>query len=60
MLHRIYDETGKRLSESDALDALRDHRFRVNLNRCFPCQKLMNDAQRKAVGQTIVMGPRSE
>ena len=56
MLHRIYADTNKRLSESQALDALRDHRFRVNLNRCFPCRTLMNDDQRKAVGKTIIDG----
>ena len=57
MLHRIYSETGKRLSESQALDALRDHRFRVNLNRCFPCRALMKDDERMAVGKAIVEGP---
>jgi hypothetical protein len=56
MLHRIYGNEGKKLSESEALDALRDHRFRVNLGRCFPCQKLMEDAQRKVAGQTIMRG----
>jgi hypothetical protein len=60
MLHRIYSDTGKKMTESDALDALRDSRFRVNLNRCFPCQKLMDDAQRKVVGKTILSGPLTD
>ncbi len=57
LIHRIYTDTGKRLSESDALDALRDQRFRVNLNRCFPCQQIMDDAQREVVGRIILNGP---
>ncbi|CAB9525247.1 expressed unknown protein [Seminavis robusta] len=60
MLHRIYGDTNKPLSESQALDALRDHRFRVNLNRCFPCRALMNNQQRMAVGKTIVQGPSND
>jgi hypothetical protein len=59
MLHRIENDEQKRLTQPEALDALRDHRFRVNLNRCFPCKKLMNDKQRTAVTERIMGGPRS-
>eukprot|EP00529_Nitzschia_sp_RCC80_P012126 CAMPEP_0113462804 /NCGR_PEP_ID=MMETSP0014_2-20120614/12302_1 /TAXON_ID=2857 /ORGANISM="Nitzschia sp." /LENGTH=566 /DNA_ID=CAMNT_0000354721 /DNA_START=90 /DNA_END=1790 /DNA_ORIENTATION=+ /assembly_acc=CAM_ASM_000159 len=59
MIHRLYVDGGKKIEESDALNALRDHRFRVNLNRCFPSQELMQDDQREAVGRTIVSGPQS-
>uniref|UniRef100_A0A7S2U875 Uncharacterized protein n=1 Tax=Attheya septentrionalis TaxID=420275 RepID=A0A7S2U875_9STRA len=58
MLHRIFSEQGKKLSESEALDALRDHRFRVNLNRCFPCNKQMNEKQRMTVTENILNGSR--
>ena len=59
MIHRIYVDRGKKLDESEALNALRDHRFRVNLNRCFPCPELMQDDQREVVGRTIVSSPLS-
>ena len=57
MLHRVYNIAQKQVDESDALDALRDHRFRALLARCFPCKKLMNDAQRKTVMEAILNGP---
>ncbi|CAB9501593.1 expressed unknown protein [Seminavis robusta] len=54
MLYRIEKEEQKRLTQSEALAALRDSRFRVNLNRCFPCKKLMNEKQRMAVSERII------
>ena len=51
MVYRIEKEEQKRLTQSEALAALRDSRFRVNLSRCFPCKKLMNDRQRMAVSE---------
>jgi hypothetical protein len=59
MLYRIENDGQKRLTQPQALDALRDHRFRVNLNRCFPCKKLLNDKQRMAVTERIMGGPCS-
>ena len=42
------------LSESEALQALRDDNFGVNLARCFPCENMMDDAQRNFIGERIV------
>lgn len=59
MVHRIQVDEQKRLTESEALKALQDHRFRVNLNRCFSCEKLMSEKQINAVAGRLIAGPTS-
>jgi hypothetical protein len=54
MILRVQKSNGIVLSESEALKALRDDNFGVNLARCFPCEKLMDDAQRRVIGNRIL------
>ena len=61
MLFQMYQHNQKKpLEEDEVLSALRDHRFRSNLQRIFPRKELMTDEQRKVVSGLILNGPRCE
>lgn len=50
------DDTQKRPTEHDAIEALAGNRFRARLNRCFPC-KVLTDEQRSEISGMICRGP---
>ena len=50
------DDTQKRPTERDALEAFAGNRYRARLNRCFPTQ-ILTDEQRSEIAGMICRGP---
>lgn len=50
-LRCTHESSGNGSAESQALEALQKGTFGVHLARCFPCKKLMGDAQRRVSGE---------